>query len=139
MPFKDREEKLAYQRAWYAKNREKVIAKVAERKRTLYAGVCRNCGGPTMGSTKNKIPEWCSKPACRAAQRDPWLQLLREGRHVTHWKHALTTMKSRKVWKGVCTCGWQSKRHADIEKVEAEYKTHTNLVERELKHPRADR
>ena len=92
-----------------------------------------------MGSTKQKIPEFCSKPECRRAQRDPWQILLREGRYVTNWKHALTTQKSRKRWKGVCTCGWQSKRHLDIEKVEAEYKAHTNLVERELKNPRADR
>jgi hypothetical protein len=68
MPYRNKEDKLAAQRRWYAANREKVIAKVAERKRTLYAGVCRNCGGPTMGSTKNNIPEWCGKPQCRSMQ-----------------------------------------------------------------------
>lgn len=129
MPFKDRETKLAYQRAWYAAHRERVIAKVAERKRTLYAGVCRHCGGPTVGSSKNKAPEWCSKQECAAAQRDPWKALLRE-KQESRWKHALTTMKTRRSWQGVCTCGWESKRHLSIDKVEAAYKAHTKLVER---------
>ena len=69
MPFKDYERKLAYQREWYARNRRRVIAAVAQRRRTAYAGVCRNCGGPTVGSSKNSIPEWCGKPACASAQR----------------------------------------------------------------------
>jgi len=69
MPRKDREAKLAYQREWYAIHREQVIAKVALRKRTLYGGVCRNCGGPTQGPTKGKAAEWCSKPECASAQR----------------------------------------------------------------------
>ena len=73
MPRKDREAQNAYQRAWYAAHRERVIAKVAARKHTLYAGVCRNCGGPTVGSSKNDIPEWCSKPQCASAQRQIWL------------------------------------------------------------------
>jgi hypothetical protein len=68
MPLKDYEKKLAYQRAWYRNHREIVIAKVAERKRTLYGGVCRNCGGPTVGESKKQIREWCSKPECRSAQ-----------------------------------------------------------------------
>jgi hypothetical protein len=70
MPRKDKEARLAYQRAWYAKHREQVIAEVAERKRRLYSGVCRNCGGPTVGMTKKNIPEWCAKPACAAEQRN---------------------------------------------------------------------
>jgi len=69
MPRKNREERLAYQRAWYAAHAERVKASVAHRKRTLYAGTCRNCGGPTVGNTKGKAPEWCAKPACARAQR----------------------------------------------------------------------
>jgi len=69
MPLKDREARLAYQREWYAAHRERVIGKVARRKHTAYAGVCRNCGGPTVGNSKNHIPEWCSKPACASLQR----------------------------------------------------------------------
>lgn len=69
MPFKDREVKLAYQRKWYAEHRERVIAKVNERKRTVYAGTCKNCGGPTIGNSKNDRPEFCGKPECRSAQR----------------------------------------------------------------------
>ena len=71
MPRKNPEEKLAYAREWYARpeNRKRVIAAVMKRKRTTYAGVCRNCGGPTVGQSKNNIPEWCGKPECRSAQR----------------------------------------------------------------------
>lgn len=69
MPLKDPEAKRAYQRAWYAKNNKRVIAKVAHRKKTDYAGVCRNCGGPTVGTSKGKAPEYCAKRACKAAQR----------------------------------------------------------------------
>jgi hypothetical protein len=69
MPFKDREQKLAYQRQWYAAHREQVIEAVTHRRRTDYAGVCRNCGGPTVGQSKNNRPEWCGKPACASAQR----------------------------------------------------------------------
>lgn len=73
MPYKDREKQLAYQRAWYAKNREKVIASVAARKHSLYAGVCLNCGGPTVGSSKNDVPVFCGKPGCASVQRQPQL------------------------------------------------------------------
>lgn len=73
MPYKDREKRLAYQRKWYAEHRERVIAKVTARKHTAYAGVCRNCGGPTVGSSKNDIPEWCAKPQCASAQRQIWI------------------------------------------------------------------
>lgn len=71
MPFADPDRKREYAREWYARpgNRERTIEKVAKRKHTLYAGVCRNCGGPTVGSSKNNIPEWCGKPECRSAQR----------------------------------------------------------------------
>jgi len=69
MPRKDRERRLAYQREWYAVHHEQVIAKVAHRKRTLYGGVCCNCGGPTMGDTKGKTHQWCGKPECASAQR----------------------------------------------------------------------
>lgn len=69
MPYRDLEERRAYARTWYASHRERVIAQVALRKRTLYAGVCKVCGGPTVGSSKNKIPVYCKKPACASAQR----------------------------------------------------------------------
>lgn len=68
MPYKNYQKALAAQRRWYAANNEKVIASVKARKHTLYAGVCRNCGGPTSGGTKKKIPEFCAKPECHAAQ-----------------------------------------------------------------------
>lgn len=70
MPYKDYDEKLAAQRRWYAipENRERTIAKVAERKRKAYGGICKNCGGPTTGESKNHIREWCGKPECRSAQ-----------------------------------------------------------------------
>jgi hypothetical protein len=69
MPFKDREARREYQRQWYTRHREQVIADVAKRKHTLYAGICRNCGGPTVGNSKNHIPEWCAKRECARAQR----------------------------------------------------------------------
>lgn len=71
MPFADPEQKRAYAREWYARpeNRHRVIAAVAKRKHTAYAGVCRNCGGPTVGTSKRDIPEWCSKTECKSAQR----------------------------------------------------------------------
>ena len=71
MPFADPERKREYAREWYSRpgNRERTIAKVANRKHTLYAGVCKNCGGPTVGSSRNDIPEWCGKPECRSAHR----------------------------------------------------------------------
>jgi hypothetical protein len=69
MPLKDREAQNAYQREWYAKNRKRVIEKVAKRKHEQYAGVCVICGGPTVGVSKNDRPSYCSKPACASAQR----------------------------------------------------------------------
>lgn len=69
MPFKSREEKLAYQRRWYAANRKRVIARNTERKHTDYAGTCVVCGGPTVGQSKNDRPRFCAKPACASAQR----------------------------------------------------------------------
>ena len=67
MPRKDPVERLAYQRQWYAANSARVIAKVAKRKRTLYAGICKNCGGPTTGQSKNKASRYCAKPECKRA------------------------------------------------------------------------
>lgn len=52
-----------------------------------------------------------------------------------HWRHVLTVTRSKGLWKGGCACGWQSKRSADIEWIEAEYKRHTKLVEREGRRP----
>lgn len=80
MPFADADEKRAYMREWYARseNRKRVIANVAKRKRTTYAGTCRNCGGPTVGQSLNDRPEWCGKPACRSAQRRAALYEQRE-------------------------------------------------------------
>jgi hypothetical protein len=69
MPFKNHEEKLAYQREWYARNSERVIENVRRRRRKYYVGVCRNCGGPTFGDRPLKIPEYCSHPECASAQR----------------------------------------------------------------------
>lgn len=69
MPIKDRTKKLKYQRDWYARHRHRVVADVARRKHTAYAGVCQNCGGPTVGESKGKAPVWCAKPACASAQR----------------------------------------------------------------------
>lgn len=68
MPYKDPEQRREAGRRWYAAHREQVIAEVAERKRRLYSGVCKNCGGPTLGGTKQRIPEWCGKPECRSMQ-----------------------------------------------------------------------
>src|SRR5262245_56807852 len=66
MPRKDREKRLAYQREWYARpeNRQRTIQKVKERKHTMYAGVCVNCGDPTVGNSKGTASDYCSKPEC---------------------------------------------------------------------------
>lgn len=66
MPYKSKEARLAAQREHYRRHREQVIAKVKERKHTKYAGVCKYCGAPTVGSSKNNIPEFCAKPECRS-------------------------------------------------------------------------
>lgn len=63
MPYIDHQDRLAYQRDYYRRNREKVIAKVAERKHTIYAGTCMYCGGPTTGQSKGKAAKWCNN--CR--------------------------------------------------------------------------
>jgi len=73
MPYKSIEDRRAASRRHYWSHREEVIAKVAARKHSDYAGVCRNCGGPTVGVSKNDIPEWCAKPQCKSMQRQPWL------------------------------------------------------------------
>lgn len=71
MPRKDKEAYREYMREWYARpeNRKRVIAKVAARKHDQYAGVCVNCGGPTVGTSKGKAPWWCSRTECRRTQR----------------------------------------------------------------------
>jgi|SRR5262245_22536302 len=69
MPRKNREERYAYQRAWYAKNSKKVVAKVRAHKKKQYRGVCVICGGPTQGMDYGSIPIYCSKPSCASAQR----------------------------------------------------------------------
>lgn len=69
MPFSNPDDKNRAAREWYARNRALVIARVAHRKRTMYAGECVNCGGPTVGQSPKEIPEFCGKPACRSAQR----------------------------------------------------------------------
>jgi hypothetical protein len=70
MPLKNRDAYRAYMREWYARpeNRRRVIAKVAARKKRDYTGTCKNCGGPTFGTCKADIPEYCSKPECRSVQ-----------------------------------------------------------------------
>jgi hypothetical protein len=68
MPHKEHDAKLAWQREWYARNKKRVIAKVSVRKHTLYAGVCLNCGAPTVGVSKGNTPSYCRKPECRRAQ-----------------------------------------------------------------------
>lgn len=86
MPLKDSEAKLAYQREWYARkgNRERVIAKVRERKWTAYAGKCLNCGATTIGQSKGQPSLYCNKPACKSVQhkknRELFVRLGREGR-----------------------------------------------------------
>jgi predicted GIY-YIG superfamily endonuclease len=64
VPRKDKAERLKYQREWYARNSALTIAKVARRKHTLYAGICQNCGDPTVGQSKGKAPRYCHKVAC---------------------------------------------------------------------------
>lgn len=71
MPAKDREKRLAYQRAWYNRpeNRARTIERTKDYRRTSYAGVCVNCGDATHGDRPSKVPGWCSKPDCASAQR----------------------------------------------------------------------
>lgn len=66
MPHRDRKERLAYQREWYAAHRDRVIHKVTQRKQTQYTGECVNCGATTVGNTPKKIPKFCGKPECRS-------------------------------------------------------------------------
>lgn len=67
VPRKDKAARLAYQREWYARHADEVIEKVMERKRTSYAGICQNCGGPTVGQSKGKAPRYCGKSECMSA------------------------------------------------------------------------
>jgi len=71
MPLKDKEKYKAYMREWYARpeNRERVIEKTRARKYNEYAGVCVNCGGPTVGvNGPGTASDYCGKPRCRSAQ-----------------------------------------------------------------------
>ena len=77
MPIKDKEARLRYQREWYARNREKVIAKVQKRKREEYGGICKNCGALTTGRSKNQAAEFCGKPECRRAQTKENVEMFR--------------------------------------------------------------
>lgn len=142
MPYKDRETKLAYQRAWYAANREKVIASVNRRKWELYGGTCRNCGAPTQGTTKGvPPPEFCSKPGCRSVQRNPLFVIKRKKAARSGpivWKHDLTIFKNRRAWQGVCVCGWESKRHMDKSRVREAHAKHARVVEKKPKRPATD-
>lgn len=72
MPFKDPEAKKAYRRAWYARpeNRDRIVEKVHNRKRTNYGGVCVNCGARTVGNSKAQPGSaWCAKPECASKAR----------------------------------------------------------------------
>lgn len=132
MPYKNREDKLAAQRRSYAKHREKVIADVTRRKRTVYGSVCRNCGGPTWGTGPNHHYQWCGKPDCKSFQMQVMYQ---ERRHGVDWKHVLSLARRKGKYKGFCTCGWQSNLLGSPDSVQIAYKLHTNLVEREAKRP----
>jgi hypothetical protein len=79
VPLKDSQAKNAYQRKWYAAHRERVIAKVAKRKRESYAGVCLNCGGPTIGQSPGKAARYCKKTECRKEQ---WKEKINDGYRV---------------------------------------------------------
>jgi hypothetical protein len=68
LPSKDIEVRRATARRFYARNREKVIAAVKARKHDQYAGVCRFCGGPTVGNSgPGSAPDSCGK--CRSQAR----------------------------------------------------------------------
>lgn len=75
MPYKDpavrKARQKTYSRNHYERNRKQIIAATSERKHGQYAGVCVNCGGPTVGNSKNDVPRFCSKPGCASVQRKP--------------------------------------------------------------------
>ena len=71
MPRKDKDARLAYQREWYARNQQTVMRWHRRYRREKCVGVCVNCGGPTHGDSPNRVPRYCSKPACASAQRRP--------------------------------------------------------------------
>lgn len=69
MPLKDDEKRRAYQRKWYREHADRVKEWTRKRKYETYAGVCSNCGGPTVGvNGPGSAPEWCGKSECRSAQ-----------------------------------------------------------------------
>lgn len=85
MPFKNREDKQAYQREWYLRegNRQRTIEKVRERKKNEYGGKCVVCGADTVGETKGKTPrfckdhrreQWVEKEIIAAGGKSPWDQ-----------------------------------------------------------------
>lgn len=48
---------------------------------------------------------------------------------MTHWKHNLTTTRTKGQWIGTCSCGWTSKKLATVGEVTEAYNAHTKLVE----------
>ena len=70
LPYKDLEKAREAGRRHYQRHREEEIARIAEMKRTKYAGTCVNCGGPTLGPNgPGSAPDYCGKPECRSEQR----------------------------------------------------------------------
>lgn len=69
MPRKDRQARYAYQRDWYAKNRERVMQAHRDYREKRCTGVCAHCGGPTRGDSPNNVPTYCAKPECAQARR----------------------------------------------------------------------
>lgn len=67
--FASAEERRAYNREMYRRNREDVIAKVRFRKYNQYSGICLNCGGVTVGANgPGSASDYCGKPLCKSAQ-----------------------------------------------------------------------
>jgi hypothetical protein len=96
VPFKNKDDKLAYQRKWYAAHRQRVIKKVHDRKWGLYGGTCKNCGAPTMGESKGKTSEYCGKPDCKSAQHRANKEVFSEaGRKISV---ALRVKRQEKMW-----------------------------------------
>ena len=133
MPRKDKEGKLAYQREWYAKHSKRVIDKVAAYKKRELRGVCRNCGGPTVGMQKNRIPEWCAKPECASVHRQ---YMNRKGAMSEHrWAHNPTIVKVKGRLRAFCSCGWQSDWHKNVNDILQEIRDHTGLREKKDRRP----
>jgi hypothetical protein len=132
MSSEDIERRRAAGRRHYRNHREEVIAKVTLRKHTEYGGVCRNCGGPTVGES-NKRREWCAKPECASVQRQ---YLNRKGAMSEHrWAHNPTIVHSKKKYRAFCSCGWQCEWRDSVSDVLEEIRVHTGLKEREHRRP----